>query len=106
MVWTMAFPDLFSKEDVQGYLRSTAESLGVEIDSDTLAAELDRRDPVAHLRTFFNIPSVGQLLAEGERSAGTSPSCADSYSQLVNICRCGSVYRECVSVWQFPWLAA
>jgi hypothetical protein len=63
----------FTKGEVQKYLQATAESLGVKLDSDAFAIELDRRDPLARLRSNFNIPIAGQLLAEGERSAGTLP---------------------------------
>lgn len=65
----MAAHGVCSKADVQTYLRETAESLGVELHNDAVAAELDRRDPVAHLRSCFNVPRIKQLLGE-ERSSG------------------------------------
>ena len=64
------FPDLRSRDDIQRYLRHAAQSIGVALDSDAVAAELDRRDPVAHLRSCFNVPTVDQLMSEGERSPG------------------------------------
>jgi kynureninase len=71
----------FTKGEVQKYLQATAESLGVKLDSDAFAIELDRRDPLARLRSNFNIPIAGQLLAEGERSADVDPS-----SECVYLC--------------------
>ena len=70
MVDAGSFPDLSKREDIQSYLFSTAESLGVEVDDDAVAAALDGRDILAHFRIFFNVPTIHQLL--GEKGSGVS----------------------------------
>ena len=65
-----SLPDLRTRAAVQGYLRGLAQQLGVKEDDDAMAAELDQRDCLAHLRDNFNVPRVGRLLDEEERAPG------------------------------------
>lgn len=61
------FPDLCTGDAIHRYLRGVAESLGVEEDDDAVAAELDFRDSLSHMRSSFNVPP---LLKDGERDNG------------------------------------
>ena len=65
-----AIPDLRTRDAIRGYLRGLAQQLGVKEEDEWLARELDRRDQLAHLRTSFHIPTIGDLLDEKERDAG------------------------------------
>ena len=67
----LAMADLNTRDDVQQYIRQIAQSLGVDEGDDRVAQQLDRQDPLAHLRSCFHIPSIGQLLDERERSSST-----------------------------------
>lgn len=67
---TRRLPDLRTRDAIQGYLRGVAQLLGVKEDDDAVAAELDQRDCLAHLRNSFHIPSLGQLLNEAEKDPG------------------------------------
>lgn len=59
-------PELKSREDVQAYLRSVAEEVGVALESSEVAAELDRRDQLAGFRDKFHVPTIAQLLEQDE----------------------------------------
>ena len=61
-----SIPDLQTRDAIRCYLRGVAETIGAAEDDDAVASELDKRDPLAHLRSFFHVPSVDQLLNERE----------------------------------------
>ncbi len=66
----MSLPDLRTRHDIQTYLSGVAKELGVSLERDEVAAELDRRDQLAKLRGEFNIPTIGELIDENERGKG------------------------------------
>ena len=74
MATSEGFPDLRRREDVQSYLLDTARCLGVELDDEALAVDLDRRDVLADFRSYFHVPTIGQLVSEGDRSPGMNLS--------------------------------
>ena len=61
-------PDLSTREDIQTYLTSLAGELGMALDDEQLAVELDRRDQLARFRSQFHVPTVGQLTGRTESS--------------------------------------
>ena len=58
---------LQTREQVQGYLVELAQTEGLAISDPGFAAILDARDELAHFRSRFNIPLVGDMT---ENSAG------------------------------------
>ena len=64
-------PELRSRGEVQGYLKSVAEEVGMALESSEVAAELDRRDQLAAFRDKFHIPTIGQLLERDETDPST-----------------------------------
>ena len=71
---TAGLPSLRTREDVQSYLTGLAGDLGVALDDEQLAAELDKRDQLAKFRNQFHIPTVGILLGKPETSGCGYPS--------------------------------
>lgn len=59
-----------TREGIQQYLKGVSTELGVPITDPSYAAALDSRDPLAHFRERFNIPSVEELLGGKEMAAG------------------------------------
>ena len=55
-------PRLSTREDVQAYLTGLASELGMKLDDEQLAMELDSRDQLARFRTLnqFHVPTVGE----------------------------------------------
>ena len=60
-----------TREEVQSYLRRLSKDLGVSITDTSYAAELESRDPLAHFRKKFHVPTVGELLGGKEAAPGT-----------------------------------
>ena len=60
---------LHTREQVQGHLHQLAQSEGLAITDPGFAAILDARDELAHFRSRFNIPLVGDMAENptGER---------------------------------------
>ena len=65
-----SIPDLRTKDAIRGYFHGLAQQLGVKWDDEKLARELDLRDELAHLRTSFHVPTIGDLLDEEQRDPG------------------------------------
>ena len=63
-------PDLRTREAIQSYLRELAAELGVSLGDPRLAAELDKRDKLAEIRSKFHIPIISDFLEEEERAEG------------------------------------
>ena len=61
-------PSLSTREDVQAYLTSLAGELGMALDDEQLAMELDSRDQLARFRSQFHVPTVGELTGRAETS--------------------------------------
>ena len=61
-------PSLSTREDIQAYLTSLASELGMKLDDEQLAVELDSRDQLARFRNQFHVPTVGQLTGRAETS--------------------------------------
>ena len=61
-------PSLSTREDVQAYLTGLASELGMKLDDEQLAVELDSRDQLARFRNQFHVPTVGQLTGRAETS--------------------------------------
>lgn len=59
-----------TREEVQSYLLSLEGDLSVPLEDPAVAAELDRRDKLASFRERFEVPSIGELLDEGDRDPG------------------------------------
>ena len=66
----MEFPELRTRAEVQAYLHGVAAECGVPLEHCSVAGELDRRDQLASFRAKFNVPTIGELLEENERSPG------------------------------------
>lgn len=60
-------PELRTRGEIQSYLRSVADEVGMSLHSPRVAEELDRRDQLANFRGKFALPTIGQLLDEAER---------------------------------------
>lgn len=83
------FPDLRTRDALHSYLRGVAETLGVEEDDDAVAAELDLRDSLSHMRSSFHIPRSGAL-GEMDRSMHFDfPKC--TVYAIILCFRCGSL---------------
>ena len=65
-----SFPELDSREAIQGYITTLAEKEGVALDDPKLAAELDKRDKLVSFRSKFHVPTVGELLGGDEAENG------------------------------------
>ena len=63
-------PDLRTREAIQSYLRELAAELGVSLGDPRLAAELDKRDKLAEIRSKFHIPIISDFLEEEEKAEG------------------------------------
>ena len=61
-------PSLSTREDVQAYLTGLASELGMKLDDEQLAVELDSRDRLAQFRNQFHVPTVRQLTGRAETS--------------------------------------
>ena len=61
-------PSLSTREDVQAYLTGLAGELGMALDDQQLAVELDSRDQLARFRSQFHVPTVGELTGRAETS--------------------------------------
>ena len=61
-------PSLSTREDVQAYLTGLAGELGMALDDQQLAVELDSRDQLARFRSQFHVPTVGELTGRVETS--------------------------------------
>ena len=61
-------PSLSTREDIQAYLTSLAGELGMALDDEQLAVELDSRDQLARFRSQFHVPTVGELTGRAETS--------------------------------------
>lgn len=61
-------PDLRTRDAIHGYIHGIAEQLGVKVDDDAVAAELDGRDALARFRNSFHVPSVDQILEREQTS--------------------------------------
>lgn len=51
-----------TREEVQGYLQQLAREQGLELSDPQFAAVLDKQDELAHYRSRFNIPVVGNMM--------------------------------------------
>lgn len=60
--------DFKTRVDIQQYLNALSKELGTSITDQKFANELDSRDPLAHFRLKFSMPTIGELL-EGEEIA-------------------------------------
>ncbi len=70
-----------TRVEIQQYLKDLSLELGVSITDPKYAAALDSRDPLAHFRQKFSIPSIGELmegkqLAQGEEGGGATEGAA------------------------------
>jgi hypothetical protein len=65
---SLKLPSLSTREDVQAYLTGLAGELGMALDDEQLAVELDSRDKLARFRNQFHVPTVGQLTGRAETS--------------------------------------
>ena len=63
-----SLPSLSRREDIQSYLTSLAGELGMALDDEQLAVELDSRDQLARFRSQFHLPTVGELTGRAETS--------------------------------------
>ena len=61
-------PSLSTREDIQAYLTGLASELGLALDDQQLAVELDSRDQLAKFRSQFHVPTVGELTGRAETS--------------------------------------
>ena len=61
-------PSLSTREDIQAYLTGLASELGMALDNEQLAVELDSRDQLAKFRNQFHVPTVGELTGRAETS--------------------------------------
>ena len=59
-----------TRNQVQEYLLALVRELNVSLEDPAVAAELDRRDELKRFREKFAVPTVGELLEEGDRDAG------------------------------------
>ena len=64
-------PDLHSKEEVQGYLRTLSHELGVQITDPEYAQKLDSLDHLTRFRERFRVPNVEELLEGCKKADGT-----------------------------------
>ncbi len=60
-------PQLVTREEIQSYLEGVATEVGVALEDPKAAEELDKRDQLGAFRKKFGLPTIGQLLDEGER---------------------------------------
>ena len=61
-------PSLSTREDIQAYLTGLVGELGMALDDEQLAVELDSRDQLAKFRSQFHVPTVGELTGRAETS--------------------------------------
>ena len=61
-------PTLSMREDIQAYLTGLAGELGMALDDEQLAVELDSWDQLARFRSKFHVPTVGELTGRAETS--------------------------------------
>ena len=59
-----------TRDQVQDYLLTLVEELGVNLEDPAMATELDRRDELKSFRERFEVPAIGELLEESHRDPG------------------------------------
>ena len=91
-----------TREEIQQYLKSLSLELGVPITDPSYAAALDSRDPLAHFRQKFSIPSIEELMEGKQIAEGTCLLLGQEWlgPDFVG----GMIFRECMHVLQYCYL--
>ena len=92
-----------TREEIQQYLKSLALELGVPITDPSYAAALDSRDPLAHFRHKFSIPSIEELMEGKQIAEGTCLLATGAVCFGPNFVR-GMIFKECMQFLQYCYL--